>query len=70
MGGLAAIALRLRRFFYVLDTQGNLIAQQDNVPVHDQLPTSCWQPGEQVSDLYTIALPARNSQAASIRVNA
>ncbi len=55
-------------FVHVMDAQGNLIAQQDNMPVHDQLPTSCWQPGEQVSDPYTIALPAHNSQAASIEV--
>jgi len=55
-------------FVHVLDGQGNLIAQQDNMPVHDQLLTSCWQPGEQVSDPYTVALPAQEAQPASIEV--
>jgi len=55
-------------FIHVLDAQGNLIAQQDNMPVHDQLLTSCWQPGEQVTDPYTVALPTRGPQPASIEV--
>jgi hypothetical protein len=41
---------------HVNDAQGNLIAQQDNMPLHDQLPTSCWQPGEVVVDPYSIAV--------------
>ena len=55
-------------FVHVLDAQGHLIAQQDNMPVHDQLPTSCWQPGEQVTDQYTVALPARGPRPASIEI--
>jgi len=55
-------------FVHVLDAQGNLIAQQDNMPVHDQFLTSCWQPGEQVTDPYSVALPAEGSQPASIEV--
>jgi hypothetical protein len=55
-------------FVHVLDAQGNLITQQDNMPVHDQLLTSCWQPGEQVSDPYVLALPAGGAQPASLEV--
>lgn len=55
-------------FVHVLDEAGHLIAQQDNMPVHDQLLTSCWQPGEQVSDPYSIALPASSAPPASIEV--
>ncbi|HLF25150.1 MAG TPA: glycosyltransferase family 39 protein [Anaerolineae bacterium] len=44
-------------FVHILDNDGQLIAQQDNMPVHDQLPTSCWQPREIVADPYTIPLP-------------
>lgn len=55
-------------FVHVLDSQGNLIAQQDNMPIHDQLLTSCWEPGEQVTDPYTIAWPASGSATASIEV--
>ncbi len=55
-------------FVHVLDAQGNLIAQQDNMPVHDQLLTSCWQPGEHVADPYTLALPAGGAPPASVEV--
>ena len=43
-------------FVHVLDRDGRQIGQQDNMPVHDQLPTSCWQPGEYISDPYTVQL--------------
>lgn len=43
-------------FVHVLDRDGKQIGQQDNMPVHDQLPTSCWQPGEYVGDPYTLQL--------------
>jgi hypothetical protein len=55
-------------FVHVLDSQGNLIAQQDNMPVHDQLLTSCWQPGEQVTDPYAVGLPIPGAQPASVEV--
>ena len=55
-------------FVHVLDAQGNLLAQQDNMPVHDQLLTSCWQPGERVTDPYLLALPEAGPQPASIEV--
>jgi hypothetical protein len=55
-------------FVHVLDGQGKLIAQQDNMPVHDQLLTSCWQPGEQVTDPYTVTLPAQGSPPAELEV--
>jgi hypothetical protein len=55
-------------FVHVLDARGNLIAQQDNMPVHNQLLTSCWRPGEQVTDPYTIALPVNGPQPASLEI--
>jgi hypothetical protein len=55
-------------FVHVLDGQGNLIAQQDNMPVHDQLPTSCWLPGEQVTDSYAVSLPAEGPQPALLEI--
>lgn len=55
-------------FVHVLDAQGNLIAQQDNMPVHDQLPTSCWRPSEEIADPYTINLPADGPRPASIEI--
>jgi hypothetical protein len=44
-------------FVHALDANGQSVGQQDNMPQHDQLPTSCWQPGEYVSDPYTLHLP-------------
>ena len=44
-------------FVHVNDSQGKLIAQQDNMPMRNQLPTSCWQPGEVVVDPYSIVVP-------------
>ena len=43
-------------FAHVIDATGQSVGQQDNMPLHDQLPTSCWRPGEYVSDPYTIKL--------------
>ncbi|MBI5565443.1 MAG: hypothetical protein HY870_11125 [Chloroflexi bacterium] len=43
-------------FAHVFDANGQAVGQQDNMPVNNQLPTSCWRPGEYVSDPYTIAL--------------
>jgi hypothetical protein len=53
-------------FVHVLDAQGNSIGQQDNMPVQDQSPTSCWQPGEFVADPYSIELTT--GQPAAIEV--
>jgi len=55
-------------FVHVLDADGQPIGQQDNMPVRDQLPTSCWQPGEFVADPYTIALPPDARGSFSIEV--
>ena len=43
-------------FAHVVDANGQQVGQQDNMPVHDQLPTSCWTTGEFVSDPYTVPL--------------
>jgi len=55
-------------FVHVLDETGRLVAQQDNMPVRDQLPTSCWQPGEFVVDPYSIPLPASVQGPLSIEI--
>lgn len=43
-------------FVHVSDAAGQAVGQQDNMPVHDQWPTSCWRPGEYINDPYTISL--------------
>jgi hypothetical protein len=55
-------------FVHVLDSVGQLIAQRDNMPVNDQLPTSCWSPREFVTDPYSIDLPPNVSGPLSIEI--
>jgi hypothetical protein len=43
-------------FVHVLDANGRQVGQQDNMPVRDQAPTSCWLPGEVVTDPYSIPI--------------
>jgi hypothetical protein len=43
-------------FVHLLDETGQLSGQQDNMPVRNSLPTTCWQPGEFVIDPYDIPL--------------
>ena len=43
-------------FAHVTDANGQPVGQKDNMPVRDQLSTSCWQAGEYVTDPYSIAL--------------
>jgi hypothetical protein len=37
--------------------EGKIISQDDQVPVHFTYPTTAWAPGEQVVDVYDLALP-------------
>jgi hypothetical protein len=45
-------------FAHVIDAKGQQVGQQDNMPVRDQSPTSCWIPGEYVADPYSIPIAA------------
>ena len=45
-------------FTQVLDSQGQLVAQQDNWPVNGTWPTTCWRPGETIVDPYQLRLPS------------
>jgi hypothetical protein len=42
----------------LLDSAGQQVAAADAVPVHFAYPTTAWRPGEVVSDVYDLALPA------------
>ncbi len=46
-------------FTHLVDEQGQTVAQQDNQPVHDSLPTSLWGVGEVVEDEYQIPIPEK-----------
>lgn len=43
-------------FTHLLDARGEMRGQQDNMPQQGQLPTTCWQSGEFVTDVYDIPL--------------
>ncbi|NLF02707.1 MAG: hypothetical protein GX601_17205, partial [Anaerolineales bacterium] len=43
---------------HVVGSDGTLAGQQDNMPVHDTAPTTCWLPGEVIADPYDIAIDA------------
>ncbi len=45
-------------FTHLLGEGETLVGQQDNMPVQDTLPTTCWQPGEFVADPYDIPVAA------------
>ncbi|MEM7111418.1 MAG: hypothetical protein AAF614_03240 [Chloroflexota bacterium] len=45
-------------FLHLLDPSGQLVAQQDNMPVQNSLPTTCWFPNEVVIDPYSLPLTA------------
>jgi len=45
-------------FVHLLGAEDLVIAQRDSQPVLGSYPTSRWQPGQVVSDLYLIGLPA------------
>jgi hypothetical protein len=48
-------------FIHAIDPQGTLIAQQDGMPQNGHLPTTCWRPGEIVSDSHQLTLPEDES---------
>jgi hypothetical protein len=43
-------------FVHVLDRNGKLIGQKDNMPLDDQSITACWQSGEYVLDTHSLYL--------------
>jgi hypothetical protein len=45
-------------YVHVADADGRPVGQQDSMPVRDQLPTSCWLPGEYVGDPHFVPLAA------------
>lgn len=55
-------------FVHVVDAEGDLAGQQDNMPVRDQLPTSCWQPGEIVADPYAVEVHPDAAEPLSLEV--
>ncbi len=45
-------------FLHVTGPDGAVVAQQDALPGEGRLPTTTWMPGEYVTDLHQVSLPA------------
>ncbi|MBX3049978.1 MAG: hypothetical protein KF753_00815 [Caldilineaceae bacterium] len=54
-----AVAQSYTVFTQLLNEAGQLIAQQDNLPVMGLAPTDTWQPGIVVRDPYRLTIPAQ-----------
>ncbi len=48
-------------FNHVISPEGMLIAQQDGLPQQGYAPTTCWVPGEVLSDSYQLAIPLQSN---------
>ncbi|MEA3340199.1 MAG: glycosyltransferase family 39 protein, partial [Chloroflexota bacterium] len=46
-------------FTHLLDSEGQLVGQQDNAPLRDTAPTTCWLPGEIIADPYDIPVDSQ-----------
>jgi hypothetical protein len=44
-------------FVHLIDGAGQLVAQQDNLPVEGLAPTETWKPGAVIRDRYRLAIP-------------
>ena len=45
-------------FVHIADANGNVVAQQDRMPAFGTYPTSAWQPGESIVDVYDVIIDA------------
>jgi hypothetical protein len=43
-------------FAHLVGPDDQLVGQQDNMPLHDTAPTTCWLPGEIIADPYDIPI--------------
>lgn len=62
---LATVTQDYKVFVHLIDSDGIILAQRDNMPQADQYPTSLWLPGEFVADSYQLPLP---ENAAALRI--
>jgi hypothetical protein len=54
-------------FNHLVNEDGVIIAQQDNWPVNENWPPTCWRSGDEVVDIHSIAIPV-DSKAGTYRL--
>ena len=59
--GLAMMEEDFTAFVHVVDAEQRIVAQHDKQPLDGDWPTSAWQPGETVPDVYTLVIPAKTA---------
>lgn len=55
--GLAEFDKSWTVFVHLVDENGRIISQQDQIPGGGQLPTTGWLPGEYLTDVYHLSIP-------------
>ena len=50
--------VRYTLFLHLVDSDGQLVAQQDQPPLGESAPTYSWQPGQQIETTLRLALPS------------
>lgn len=55
---LAPLDRSWKVFVHLVDGQGKIVSQQDQIPGAGQFPTTSWLPGEYVVDSYNLSIPA------------
>ncbi len=51
------VPISLTVFVHLINEEGSVVAQRDQIPVGGSRPTSGWMPGEVISDSYGILIP-------------
>ena len=62
-------ALDANVFVHLINGEGQIIAQQDGIPVHWTRPFSSWRQDEELLDVYTLSVPeGANVDQMSLRI--
>ena len=62
------IDIPYKLFIHVTDSNGEIVAQNDQFPVGNFLPPNEWQPGSTVRDMHGLILPQDTSEQYHIRI--
>ena len=65
---LATVPEDWKSFVHLLDSEGNVLAQNDAYPVENFSPPTRWEVGEIVPDVHTVALPSPEARWERVRL--
>ena len=67
---LAPIGQELVSFAHLTGLDASVLSRQDGVPGNGQTPTTTWQPGQIISDTYTLTAPAEVPPPLALKLEA